>query len=583
MVFRGLWDFVNVKRAGILMRTIHYFTFNLIWLFLCSVCFGYFDGSGTASDPYQISDYEDLLELANTPADYSQYFVLTADIDLQGQVFDKAIIAKDSNDIELDFQGTAFTGSFDGCGHKVTNFTINGASNDYLGLFGQVESGSIKNLGLENCAVIFSSESESVGGLVGFNFEGSVSHCYMAGDVSGDFDSAFVGGLVGLNYRGTIDHCYTTGNVGGMLKVQYIGGLVGSNVNATISYCHAAGAVSGQQDVGGLCGISNGIIIYCYAMGQVSGPNGTEYLGGLCGSNFGMIAGCYASGAVNAGAGSMSIGGLCGGNFSSEAIVNCYAAGSVTGGDFSSTLGGLCGENFSGVIINCYSTGAVAGGISSILRGGLCGYQSEDDSSISNSFWDMDTSDMTVGYNLDTNFPGTITDVFGMTTGQMQIQNTFTDYGWDFMGEAVNGTEDLWRMCEDGVDYPGLAWESLPGDFGCPDGVGTGDLDVMIGCWLSVVRASADINNDNAVNLMDLSILAQYWQVSDCGSCGGADVTGDGNVDNADLTVMIDKWLVRENAGCRMADLNADEEIDLADLAIFSQHWLEGEPDGGVE
>lgn len=565
------------------MRTIHYFIFNLTWLFLCPVCYGYFDGSGTASDPYQISNHQDLLELANTPGDYSKYFVLTADVDLQGQVFTAAIIAKDTDDVELDFQGTAFTGSFDGRGHKITNFTINGGSNDYLGLFGHIENGSIKNLGLEDCAVTFSTDSDSVGGLVGNNSEGIISHCYMAGNVSGDSDTTFVGGLVGFNYRGIIDYCYTTGNVYGGEKVQYMGGLVGQNVNATISYCYATGAVHGPQEVGGLCGISNGIFSHCYATGAVSGPNGTGYLGGLCGSNFGMITSCYASGAINTGSDSFSIGGLCGGNSSEDGIINCYATGSVTSGDFSIVLGGLCGENFSGVIMNCYSTGAVVGGSSSDLMGGLCGYQSDAVSVITNSFWDVETSAMTVGYNRDINNPGTIINVLGMTTEQMWTQNTFTDYGWDFMGEAVNGTEDLWRMCEDGIDYPRLSWQSVVGDFNCPDGVGAGDLDVMIGCWLSVVRASADINADNAVNLLDLSILAQYWQVSDCGLCGGADVTGDGNVDNADLAVMIDKWLVQENAGCRMADLNADDEIDLADLAIFSQHWLEGEPDGGVE
>jgi hypothetical protein len=579
--FRGVfYVFINVNRVGILMRTIHYITFSLMWLFLCPVCFGYFDGSGSVSDPYQISNHDDLLELANTPADYSKYFVLTADIDMQGLVFNTAIIAKDTNNITSGFQGTAFAGSLDGGGHKITNFVVDGGSNDFLGLFGQIESGAVKNLGLENCVITYTSDSDFIGGLAGYNSAASISNCYMTGDVNGDVNgdskSFRIGGLIGLNLTGVIDRCYTTGNVEGMFNVQFIGGLVGSNVNATISYCYATGAVNGQQDVGGLCGSSNGILIHCYATGVVSGPSNTEYLGGLCGSNFGMIASCYASGAVNTGAGSMSIGGLCGGNSSVDAIINCYATGSVTGGDFSSTLGGLCGENSFGVIMNCYSTGAVVGGNSSNLLGGLCGYQIGDISEIANSFWDVETSHIPVGYNPDPDLPGTITNVYDKTTSQMWTRSTFTDYGWDFVGEAVNGTEDIWRMCEDGIDYPRLTWQSVAGDFGCPAGVGPEDLDVMIGCWLSVIRASADINDDNAVNLLDLSILARYWQVSDCGLCGGADVTGDGNVDNADLTVMIEKWLVRENAGCRMADLNADDEIDLEDLAIFSQHWLEG-------
>jgi hypothetical protein len=571
--FRG--SFMNVNRVGILMRTIHYFIFNLTWLFLCSVCFGYTDGGGTASDPYQISNHDDLLELANTTADYSKYFVLTADIDMQGQVFTTAIIAKDTNAVVAGFQGIAFAGTLDGGGHKITNFAVNGGSDDFLGLFGRIESGAVKNLGLENCAITYTSNSDFIGGLAGYNFEASISHCYMAGDVSGDSDSFYIGGLVGINFQGVIDRCYTTGKVAGLLNATYIGGLAGLNgYDGIITYCYSTGTMNGDFEVGGLCGDNGGLISHCYAAGDVAGPDKSFYLGGLCGSNFGTIDSCYATGAVSGGNESLILGGLCGENSSTETLINCYATGSVTAGDFSSTLGGLCGENYYGAVINCYSTGAVAGGSSSILLGGLCGYQT--DGEINNSFWDIDTSNMTVGYNRDAQFPGTITNVVGKTTIEMQTLITFTAAGWDFTNETANGTEDIWRMCEDGIDYPRLTWQSVAGDILCPAGVGAEDLDVMIGCWLSVIRASADINSDNAVNLADFSMLAQYWQEFDCGLCNGADVTGDSNVDSADLTVMIDKWLVLENAGCRMADLNTDDEIDLKDVAIFAGHWLEG-------
>jgi len=32
----------------------------------------------------------------------------------------------------------------------------------------------------------------------------------------------------------------------------------------------------------------------------------------------------------------------------------------------------------------------------------------------------------------------------GKTTAEMQMESTFTDAGWDFIGESVNGTEDIW-------------------------------------------------------------------------------------------------------------------------------------------
>jgi hypothetical protein len=339
----------------------------------------YSGGDGTAEDPYQIADVNDLLELAAATADYSKYFILTADIDMVGQVFTTAIIAADTIQ-DYVFQGTAFTGTFDGNGHKITNFTING--NDYLGLFGKIDAGgAVKNLGLEDFAVSGSSGSYYVGGLVGKTHFTNISHCYSTGAVSG---YSCVGGLVGESFYGSISNCYATGSV-----------------------------------------------------------RGTDYYAG------GLVA--YIS--------------------------------------------------FSGSIINCYSTGAVSG-IS--LVGGLVGANA---GSISRSFWDTETSGQT------TSAGGT-----GKTTAQMKTLSTFTNAGWDFLGETINGTNDAWRMCADGVNYPKLNWKSINGDFACPDGVNMEDLDTFILRWLMGNCTSAnnfcggaDINKTGTVNLVDFAILAENW------------------------------------------------------------------------
>jgi hypothetical protein len=166
--------------------------------------------------------------------------------------------------------------------------------------------------------------------------------------------------------------------------------------------------------------------------------------------------------------------------------------------------------------------------------------------------------------------------VIGLTTTQMKIQSTFTNAGWDFVGETTNGTADIWRMCQDRTNYPRLTWAlDAGGDWMCPDGVGVEDLDQLCSCWIEIVQSPLDINNDDAVNLNDYQTLSQYWLMSACGLCGGADITGDGNVNVSDLTIMIEKWLLQENTDCRMTDLNADGKVDLADWARFAQHWLE--------
>ena len=147
---------------------------------------------------------------------------------------------------------------------------------------------------------------------------------------------------------------------------------------------------------------------------------------------------------ITGGAGSFFLGGLCGKQYRGT-ITNCYAAGLVTGDDY---LGGLCGEN-RGTITNCYATGSVTSGDNSWHLGGLCG-ENWPGSTITNCFWDTQTSGTSVSDG------GT-----GKTTEQMQTESTFTDAGWDFLGETVNGIKDIWQMCDIG-GYPKLWWESCP-------------------------------------------------------------------------------------------------------------------------
>ncbi len=275
-------------------------------LVLLSVSFGYSGGSGTPEAPYQIAAKADLLELAATTADYNKCFILTADIDVEGQVFTKAIIG-----------AADFTGTFDGNSHKITNFTIDSGGNEHLGLFGSTSSSSlVKNLGIENFAVSGASVSRYVGGLAGWN-GGNISNCYSTGNASGTY---FVGGLLGFNSSASITNCYSTGNANGD---QYVGALVGFNGYGYISYCYSAGTASGSSRVGGLIGLNQwGNISNCYSIGAV---NGTSHTGGLVGSNW-----------------SGGMGGI---------ITNSYSTGIVSG---SSDVGGLVGIQEGGSVISSY-------------------------------------------------------------------------------------------------------------------------------------------------------------------------------------------------------------------------------------
>lgn len=488
----------------------------------------YSGGTGEPNDPYQIADANDLLDLADTTTDYDKCFILTADVNLEGQVFATAIIAADTSP-SWDFQGTGFTGTFDGNGYKITNFAIDGGSNDYLGLFGYIDrDGSVKNLGLENFAVIGDLDSYKVGGLAGSTEYASINDCYSTGTVSGR-DS--VGGLAGYTLNASVINCYSTGAVSGRGSCNSLGGLVGGH-SGIISDCHSTAAVSGSNlsytsRVGGLVGSNAGVISNCYSTGavDVSGASGSQDVGGLVGVSVGSISNCYSTGTVS---GSWSAGGLVGFNKESSnrnvSIINCYSTGAVSG---SSSVGGLVGYKEWGIISNCYSTGSVTGRDDSWGVGGLVG---SNVGSISNCYSTGTASgDRLVGGLVGYNEGSSISHCYfliasGPDNGygtplpdeEMKQQSSFV--GWDFTNETANGTNDYWRMCVDGVDYPRLNWESIPGDFMCPDGVNVEDLDYFVQRWL--------------------------W--GDCASsnnCGGADIDGSGVVDSADFAIFAQHWL----------------------------------------
>ena len=390
-------------------------------------------------------------------------------------------------------------------------------------------------------------------------------------------------------------------NITGENSSCYLGGLCGENFYGTISNSYATGAVTGGDDSGGL--------------------------GGLCGKNDGTISNCYSSGSVTCGddyAGSLG-GGLCG--FNDGTISNCYATGAVTGGNSSWYLGGLCGYNYVGTISNCYAIGEVTGGNDSDRIGGLCGYQYGHNAEISNCFWDTQTSGMTVGYNLDADHPGTITNVVGKTTAEMQTESTFTDASWDFAGETANGTEDIWTINE-GLEYPRLFWQlvyfadpnlqtavedelgvllpTVADMFGLTflNAEGRGIVDLTgLEYALNVASLYVDDNQIHEIfPISQLTNLAELWlednTLNTAAYCEylpqiladnpGIDLrydpnpnplTDDCSISEEELVEFSGHWLDdgcgEENNWCGGADLNYSGDVGLDDFAELVKYWME--------
>ena len=233
-------------------------------------------GDGSSGNPYQITSCVELQEMNNN---LNAYYVLMNDIDCS----DTVTWNSGAGFVPIGTFSSPFTGTFDGQNHKITGLFINRPSAYYVGLFG-TSSNTIKNVGLVDVKI---TGSYYAGGLVGWNYYGTITNSYSTGSISG---SDYVGGLVGQNFQGTITNSYATGNVNGYNNV---GGLVGANYYGTITNSYATGNVSGTNEVGGLVGSNHygGAITNSYATGSISG---IWYVGGLVGLNYqGTITSSY--------------------------------------------------------------------------------------------------------------------------------------------------------------------------------------------------------------------------------------------------------------------------------------------------
>ena len=374
-----------------------------------AIVFGqtYSGGSGTSGDPYQIAIKPDLKYLSENSGEWGKYFKQKADINFDAADFQSGgdFYNSGSGFIPIGDGSTQFTGSYDGDGHTITGLFINRVN--YVGLFGSTDGGAmIKNIGLINVNI---TGSDYVGGLVGNNI-GTINKSYSTVSVIGSFHA---GGLAGVN-GGTISNSYSTGSVTGHIG-SYVGGLVGTNYNSsTISNSYYSGWAWGES-VGGLVGLNiNSTISKSYSTGTVWGDNGGSTVGGLVGNNIGTIN-------------------------------NSYSTGSAWGSG-TSYVGGLVGTN-SVTISNSYSTGSVSG-TSNIIVGGLVGYN--NNSTISSSFWDTQTSGTNTGIGF-----GTTNGATGETTAEMKTASTFMNAGWD---------ETIWNI-GNGINdgYPYLNWQNPGG------------------------------------------------------------------------------------------------------------------------
>ena len=221
-------------------------------------------GSGTETDPYQIGTAEglkwfrDKVNSATKTADTKICAELTEDIDLSGEEWSPIGIGQG-----VYWGSLSYSGTFDGKGHTIKNLSIDNSSANFVGLFGYVLGGTIRNLTVSGSVKGSGHTGGIAGGADGGTFENCANLCVVQSDST---ESGTTGGIIGfalnMDYVLIVRDCYNVGSITG----RHAGGIIGQcSWHETISNCYNAGTVTGTANAGAIIGsYSSDKISNCY-------------------------------------------------------------------------------------------------------------------------------------------------------------------------------------------------------------------------------------------------------------------------------------------------------------------------------
>ena len=277
----------------------------------------YNGGSGTESDPWQISSVKDLQMLASTinkgkaagfdadctdtgegiPGNYhGYYFKQTADLDLSSI----------ENWDPIGYSGGCyFAGHYDGDGHTITGAKSTGKVDERdkddadsygcatAGIFGWVAFGSVKNLTVKNADFLATGNNNFgyAGGVLAVAYSCTVENCSVYNSKiesrRNPNNSNYAGGITGIALGSSFEKCASIENTirHGSFGGGFIGSLDGEDSNFTNCYvanCIVTGCsdtVSNNTLSGGFLGASMGSDAFlekCFVYDCVAQPDTTS-------------------------------------------------------------------------------------------------------------------------------------------------------------------------------------------------------------------------------------------------------------------------------------------------------------------
>lgn len=320
-------------------------------------------GSGTASDPYQISSarefalMEKLIREENVIEDGTNYYeacyILTKDIELN----DTSNFENWADEApEYSWRPIAGNGeghyakcSFDGAGHTISGLYINVNNENYYdayGLFGLLSDASVKNVVLDKSYICVSGQETSVGGIVGNTIgECEITDCRSNAVI--DVYDGTVGGVVGS----------LSGGRSGTDEVEYTEEDDKRGLFSVIKNCSFGGTIRQVREnsmsyIGGIVGNSDGDVTGCTNKGTIQfDALSVDAVGGIAARmSSGIISDCENAGNIDCT--------LAPGTEASETVVR---AGGIVGSQFMSATGSRKYMARVSTVKNCHNNGSVSG------------------------------------------------------------------------------------------------------------------------------------------------------------------------------------------------------------------------------
>lgn len=343
-------------------------------------------GSGTAADPYLITDGAQLAKVAKDVEDnvtvYKDvYFRLENDIDLSAHRWNPIGVWKWYENGAS--ENKTFAGFLDGNGKTITGLIVDERTEkNSAGLFGNIgdNAGAATNVGAKDLNIVDAriyatdegmerSSSAILAGYVMANFGHTIrfDNISVSGTIANtkvEMKKAMIsGGLIGEVCRATVDNCQADVTIKGG---DNTGGFVGIDASSTYTNCKVTGKVTGLWAIGGFVGYAQEadpgtMSTFKNCVAEVDIVASDWRAGGFAGyMEKGKASSCAALGDVTSSVTGWNpkVGGFVGeigtsGATGSAILDKCHAAGKVTAASPDYKAGGFVGTHTEGTYTEC--------------------------------------------------------------------------------------------------------------------------------------------------------------------------------------------------------------------------------------